>query len=229
MADNPRVASLRRFIEGWFLSYFIPNRARQPVPSGYEEHLSREGGNLPNVIQYLNEEHKKTIQIIINKMIKRIPLLEHVETETTLDGRLVMRFKDGPFKEPFLPQFISDGTMKMLAYLVLINDPEPPPLLCVEEPENGLHPKLMAVLAEEFRLHAEKTPADKSTQVFISSHSPYFVSAIRPKELWIMERGSDGFAQVKRADTISGVPEFIEEGADLGDLWYENHLGGGNP
>lgn len=57
-------------------------------------------------------------------------------------------FQDGSFKTPFLDRYVSDGTIKMFAYLVLLYDPRPHPLLCVEEPENQLYPKLMAIVVK---------------------------------------------------------------------------------
>jgi predicted ATPase len=209
LSENPRVASLRRFIEGWFLSYFIPDQARQIPEAGMIEHLSRTGENLPNVVEYLSE---------------RIPGLEIVKAERTIDNRLVLRFKDGPFNEPFLARYVSDGTIKMFAYLILLNDPAPPPLLCIEEPENGLYPKLLSLLAEEFRAHAEGRGNQPSTQVFVSSHSPHFVDATHPEELWVMKRAEDGYTRVERADRIQGIREFYSKGAKLGSLWYEDYL-----
>jgi predicted ATPase len=117
----------------------------------------------------------------------------------------------------------------MLAYLVLLMDPNPRPLLGIEEPENGLHPKLLQILAEELRAHARGEFSGRSSQVLVSSHSPYFIDSLEPKELWVMERSEDGFADVKRADRLEKVPHFMEAGGKLGDLWYEGFFGMGNP
>ncbi len=224
LAENPRVASLRRFIEGWFLSYFVPDQARQVPESGAKEHLSRTGENLANVVQYLSEEHPDVLQSVLDRVASRIPGLQKVESKRTEDGRLALRFKDGPFADPFLAKFVSDGTIKMFAYLVLLSDPDPPPLLCIEEPENGLHPRLLPILAEELRAHATRT------QIFVSSHSPYFVNALRPEELWIMDRDrTHGFATIEPADKVGGVPEFVQFGASLGNLWTEDQFRRGNP
>jgi len=154
-----------------------------------------------------------------------------VTSERTLDNRLVLRFKDGPFEDPFLSQLASDGTLKMLAYLVLLMDPEPPALLCVEESENGLHPKLLFTLAEELRADAEGafSCAGGRTQVLVSTHSRYFVDAVRPDELWVMERDEKGYASIVRSDRLQGVHELVREGAPLGSLWFEDQLRRGNP
>ncbi|MEN8220646.1 MAG: AAA family ATPase [Pseudomonadota bacterium] len=158
LSNNPRIASLRRFIESWFLSYFIPDQARQLAVAGAMEHLSREGDNIANVVQYLADEHSEIVQNILRRLTERIPKLERVDSEQTIDGRLALLFKDEPFTKPFLARFASDGTLKLLAYLILLNDPKPPQLLCIEEPENGLHHKLLDPLSEELVSYSTKHP-----------------------------------------------------------------------
>lgn len=221
LSDNPRVASLRRFIESWFLSYFIPDQARQLAIAGAVEHLSREGDNIANVVQYLADEHHDKLQSILQQLAERVPKLEKVNSEPTIDGRLALLFKDKPFSEPFLARFASDGTLKLLAYLILLNDPKPPQLLCIEEPENGLHHKLLEPLSEELNLYSQ------TSQVFISTHSPFFVNTIKDaKSLWIFQREDDGYANIVRADEIPHAKHFIENEEGLGDLWSEGYLRG---
>jgi len=221
LSDNPRVASLRRFIESWFLSYFIPDQARQLAIAGAVEHLSREGDNIANVVQYLADEHPESVQNILQRLVERVPKLEHVDSEPTIDGRLALLFKDEPFTKPFLARFASDGTLKLLAYLILLNDPKPPQLLCIEEPENGLHHKLLEPLSEELRIYSQKS------QVFASTHSPFFVNTIKDaKSLWIFQREDDGYATITRADEIPHAKHFIETEEGLGDLWSEGYLRG---
>lgn len=221
LSDNPRIASLRRFIEGWFLSYFIPDQARQLATAGAMEHLSREGDNIANVVQYLADEHQETLSKILKLLAKRIPKLEKVESEPTIDGRLALLFKDAPFSKPFLARFSSDGTLKLLAYLILLNDPNPPQLLCIEEPENGLHHRLLDPLSEELKAYSQRA------QVFVSTHSPFFVNTIKDaRQLWIFQRDDQGYATVTRADNIENAKNFIESEAGLGDLWSEGYLRG---
>jgi predicted ATPase len=221
LSDNPRIASLRRFIEGWFLSYFIPDQARQLATAGAMEHLSREGDNISNVVQYLADEHPESLSKILKLLAKRIPKLEKVESEPTIDGRLALLFKDAPFSKPFLARFSSDGTLKLLAYLILLNDPNPPQLLCIEEPENGLHHRLLDPLSEELKAYSQRA------QVFVSTHSPFFVNTIKDaRQLWIFQRDDQGYATVTRADNIENAKNFIESEAGLGDLWSEGYLRG---
>jgi predicted ATPase len=223
LAENPRVVALREFIEGWYLSYISSTDARGITDVGPMERLTPSGNNLPNVVQYLSENHPKRLQEILATLSRRVPRLERVTAEPMTDGRLLLRIKDAPFSEPFLARFASDGTLKMLAYLIMLHDPDPLPLLGIEEPENYLHPRLLYGLAEECRKVSARS------QVFVSTHSPFFVDALRPRELWALERGGDGYTTVSRASEMRGVLAFVEEGAELGALWTEGQLTAGDP
>ena len=223
LAENPRVVALRQFIEGWYLSYLSSTDARGVPDAGPMERLSQTGDNLSNVVQYLSESHPDQLRQILVTLSRRVPRLEQVTAEPLPDGRLLLRIKDAPFSEPFLARFASDGTLKMLAYLILLYDPSPLPLLGIEEPENYLHPRLLYGLAEECRKVAVES------QVFVSTHSPFFVDAIKPRELWALERGGDGYTTATRASEMRGVQAFIDEGAQLGALWMEGYLTAGDP
>jgi predicted ATPase len=220
---HPRVSALRRFISGWYLSYLAADSTRGVPESGPQERLSRTGDNLPNVIQYLSEQHPDLLQQILRVLTRRIPRLERVDAELLADGRLLLQIKDVPFDQPILAKFASDGTLKMLAYLSVLYDPEPAPLIGIEEPENQLHPRLLPELAEECR------EASSRSQLLVTTHSPHFVDSLRPEELWVLYRGSDGFAQVRRARDMDKVQAFVAEGAKLGDLWMEGYFEIGDP
>jgi predicted ATPase len=222
-AKHPRVSALRRFITGWYLSYLSADTTRGLPEAGPQERLSSVGDNLPNVIQYLKEQRPDRFADILSAMSARVPRLERVDADPMQDGRLLLQIKDAPFERPVLAKFASDGTLKMLAYLTLLYDPEPPQLIGIEEPENQLHPRLLPELAEECRIAAARS------QLLITTHSPYFVNSLRPRELWVLYRDERGFTQVKRAYDMQGVNDFMENGAQLGQLWMEGHFDVGDP
>lgn len=222
-ADHPRVAALRDFITGWYVSYLSVDDTRGQPEAGPQERLSRTGENLANVIQFLAEQHAERLQKIFTILRRRVPRVERVLAEPMADGRLLLQIKDAPFDHPVLARFASDGTLKMLAYLVLLNDPNPPPFIGIEEPENFLHPRLLRELAEECRA------ASSRGQLFVTSHSPFFVDALRPGEVRVLYRDASGYTNVLRAADIPGVKEFVEEGALLGELWLEGRFGAGDP
>ena len=154
LKQHPRISAFRRFIEGWYLSYFTPDAARGLPLAGPQKRLNVHGDNLGNVVQFMEREHPERFQIILKRIAHRIPGIDTIDTERTNDGRLLLRFNDKGFQDPFYAQQMSDGTLKVFAYLLLLEDPTPPPFLCIEEPENGLYHKLLETLANEFRAHA---------------------------------------------------------------------------
>ena len=223
LARNPRVAALRRFITDWYVSYLSIDDARSQPIAGPQERLSKTGDNLANVVQYLQEQHPDRLAEIFRILHQRVPQLDRVISEPMPDGRLLMRIKDAPFAEPILAKYASDGTLKMLAYLIVLHDPGSPPFVGIEEPENFLHPRLLPELAEECRAATERS------QLLVTTHSPFFLSGLLPNEVRVLYRDSRGYTQAVRVADVEGVTEFIEEGATLGHLWLEGHLGVGDP
>jgi len=223
LAKHPRVSALRRFITGWYLSYLTADNTRGTPEAGPQERLSATGDNLPNVIQYLKEQHEDRLDQILKTLSRRVPQLERVYAELMPDGRLLLQIKDAPFERPILAKFASDGTLKMLAYLTVLYDPDPPQLVGIEEPENHLHPRLLPELAEECR------EASARTQLMVTTHSPFFVNGLRPEELWVLYRDKNGYTQAKQAAKMKGIKEFMNQGALLGHLWAEGHFEVGDP
>jgi len=222
-AEHPRVAALRDFITDWYVSYLSIEDTRGQPEAGPQERLSKTGGNLANVIQYLRERHPERLDEIFNTMRTRVPRLDRVLAEPMPDGRLLLQIKDAPFDQPILSRFASDGTLKMLSYLVVLYDPDPPRFIVIEEPENFLHPRLLPHLGEECRKAAEHS------QLLVTTHSPFFLDSARPEEVRILYRDEQGYTQTMRAADVDGVKPFIAEGASMGHLWYEGHLGAGDP
>lgn len=222
-ADHPRVAALRDFITGWYVSYLSTSETRGQPEAGPQERLSRTGDNLANVIQYLKEQDSEQLERIFDVLRRRVPRVERVLADPMPDGRLLLQIKDAPFEHPILARFASDGTLKMLAYLVLLYDPERRPFIGIEEPENFLHPRLLPELAEECRATTE------NSQILVTTHSPFFINALRAEEVRVLYRDEQGYTQVVRVSEIPGIAEFIESGASLGHLWMEGHFGLGDP
>lgn len=223
LARYPILFRLRVFITSWYLSYISADNTRVLPETGPQERLSRTGDNLPNVIQYLREQHPERLKNILEILSARVPRLEEVKAETTIDGRLVLQIRDAPFKDPILAKYASDGTLKMLAYLTVLHDPDPPKLIGIEEPENQLHPRLLQGLAEECRQTSAKT------QLMVTTHSPDFVDGLKPQEVWVLFRDGKGYTHTRRASEMQGIREFQEEGALLGSLWMEGYFDAGDP
>jgi predicted ATPase len=210
-------------LENWHISDFHIGQARPERETGYAEHLSKEGENLALVTEFLYKRHPETFKIIIDKLKHRVPGIISVDSKITEEGRVLLRFQDGAFHDPFLARHVSDGTIKMFAYLVLLHDPNPHPLLCIEEPENQLYPKLLRELAEEFREYSRK-----GGQVFVSTHSPDFLNACDLNEVFWLKK-VNGYTEVKRASEDQQIVAYVEDGDTLGALWRQGFFEGADP
>ncbi|MCK5718083.1 MAG: AAA family ATPase [Thiomargarita sp.] len=216
-------SAFRQLIESWNISDFNIKQARQIQDDGYAEHLSTEGENLSLVAQFLYEEYPDIFEKILKKLSERVPGIQSVTAKITEEGRVLLKFQDRAFKDPFLARYVSDGTIKMFAYLILLHDPKPHPLLCVEEPENQLYPHLLYELAEEFRLYSLR-----GGQVIVSSHSPDFLNAIELDEIfWLVKK--EGYSTIRRAKEVTLVSNLIKRGDKAGWVWEKGLFEGADP
>ncbi len=215
--------AFRQLIENWYVSDFHISAARGSKDTAYAEHLSTTGDNLPLVAQYLYENYSDIFQTVLEKMKQRVPGISQIEAKNTEDGRLILRFQDSAFKDPFIDRYVSDGTIKMFAYLVLLYDPNPHPLLCVEEPENQLYPSLLAELAEEFAAYTKK-----EGQVFVTTHSPDFLNSVELENIYWLEK-KEGITTVHHASDNETLKALVDEGDLPGYLWKQGLFGEANP
>ena len=223
MQRHRRVQALRNFIQGWYLSYLSADNTRTTPTSRPEPRLSQSGDNLANVVQYLQERHPDTLEQVFAVLGRRVPQLEHIRPKLLEDGRLLLRLKDRPFDDPVLDRFTSDGTLKLLAYLTMLHDPDPPTVIGIEEPENQLHPRLIPPLAEDIRELSSRS------QVLVTTHSREFLTKIDPKELRTISRDDHGYAQVRRVSDDPRVSAMMKAGASLSELWAEGYLPSADP
>ncbi|HBQ98241.1 MULTISPECIES: AAA family ATPase [unclassified Roseofilum] len=216
-------SAFRSLIENWHVSDFHINEARGSKDALYAEHLSATGDNTASVAQYIHQNHPDIFETILTKMKERVPGISQVEAKETEDGRLILKFQDRAFKDPFIDRYVSDGTMKMFAYLILLFDPKPHPLLCVEEPENQLYPTLLRELAEEFASYAHR-----GGQVFVSTHSPDFLNAVPLKNIFWLSK-AEGMTQIYKAQDNEILRNLFAAGDFPGYLWNQGWFEGAAP
>ena len=210
------VSEVRSLIENWHVSDLHVADVRPSIDDGYAEHLSATGDNAALVAQYLFQSHPETFRDVLEAMGQRVPGIRAVEAAATGDGRLVLLFQDGAFERPFIARHVSDGTIKMFAYLLLLHDPAPHPLLAVEEPEDQLSSHLQCELAEEFRKYAKR-----GGQVFLSTNSPEFLDSMKLDEVFCIVK-ENGFSKVVRPSDREHLRALANrENIPPGRLWRQ--------
>ena len=224
LSRHPRIAVFREFIEGFDLSQFAPDAARSMPLAGPRKHLNVRGDNPGDVTQFMEREHQDRLAGVLRKMNEGIHYADRIGTERNADGRLLLRIEDWCLTDSSQAQEMSDCMLKALAYLLVLETPSPPTLIGIKEPGKGLHRKLLEILVHDLRGRASNTR--KSTQIFVTTNQPDLADALRPNEVWILEKGEDGFSTISRASHDETVWELVgEPELRLGGLWRSGYLG----
>lgn len=222
MKQYSRIEMFLSFLQSWYLCYFTPDAARQMQTAAPAQHLNRTGSNLNNVAQYMYRENPSEFQRILANIQTKIPNITKIEPVKLKNGQMVLEFWQQGFKQPFFSQRMSDGTLKLFAYYLLLHEKNPRKLIFVEEPENGLYHQHLANLALEMK---RNVGTGFAKQLFVTTHSPFFVNALSPNQVWVLEKDKDGFSVARQAASYDFVKELVDEGASMGDLWYSRYFG----
>ena len=223
--EHPELCALLRVATRWYFCRFDLDAARLARIGGGHHHVSPAADNLANVVRYLEEEDPRHLRGFLECVARRMPGLGTPQTSQTPDGKLILRF-DGPDgARPTYLSHLSDGSIKLFTYLLLMEDPTPRPLVCLEEPESGLYHDMIEPLAEEFRLHASGIrDGAPGAQVLFTTHHPYLLDSLRPEEVWVLERQTDGLSSARRVGDDPVVRGMFAQGVGLAALWYGNYL-----
>jgi predicted ATPase len=196
--------------------------ARQPAPLE-DEPLRQDASNLAFFLFRLHEEAQDFNELEEDARAM-IPGLESIRFEPVGGSTSAVAVK---LKEEGLSGLTdladaSFGTIRMLALLAMLYDPNPPALTCVEEIDHGLHPYLFDRLVERLR------EASAKTQFLIATHSPALVNRLKPEELIVCERTPDGASRIPAIDPelVRRMEEATEGRVRLGELWFTGSLGG---
>jgi predicted ATPase len=215
---------LRRFFEnGHFSELQISEAKKVNSSAGYDEHLSSTGDNLALYAQTLYNNYPKRYGEVMREMARRVPGLAKIEPVTE-KGRIFLEFHHELFKEPFQLWQVSDGTLQLFAYMLLLYDPNPYPLLCAEEPEHQIYPDLLMLLAEEFSGYAGRGEG----QVFVSTHSPDFLNGTRLERIfWLTPK--NGYTEIHTTAEEPLLKRLVDVGDLPGALWKQGFFEGAHP
>lgn len=222
MKQYSRIENFLLFLRSWYLCYFTPDTARQIQTAAPAPYLNRTGSNLNNVAQYMYRENPGDFKKILSDIQTKLPNIERIEPIKMQNGQMALEFWQSGFSTPFFSQRMSDGTLKLFAYYLLLHERNPRQLVFIEEPENGLYHQYLADLATEM---SKNVGSGFGKQLFVTTHSPFFVNALLPEQVWVLEKDANGFSTSKRASDYQFVSDLVEEGAFMGDLWYSKYFG----
>lgn len=222
MSQYNRIVDFMNFLKSWYLCYFSPDSARQIQYAAPQAYLNRSGSNLNNVAQYMYREDRIAFERILKEIQTKLSGIRSIEPKYMENGQMVLRFLENGFEKPFYSPHMSDGTLKLFAYYLLLHENSPRQLVFIEEPENGLYHQYLTELAYEMR---KNVGSGFSKQLFITTHSPFFVNALSPEDVWVLKKETDGFSTIRKASEYEFVKEMSEEDVLLGDLWYSKYFG----
>ncbi|MGL5065649.1 MAG: AAA family ATPase [Microcoleus sp.] len=211
---NDRFSKIRIYRE-WNLGRYTPPRKPQPsdLPNYF---LEEDASNLAHVLNDL--EYQGIKPLLIEQMQKFYETVGNIITR--LEGSTIQIFiKEKRFNRPIPATRLSDGTLRYLCLLTLLCHPSPPPLICIEEPELGLHPDILPTVAELL------IAASQKTQIIVTTHSDALVSGLSevPESVLVCEQNNTG-SHLRRQDSQQ-LKNWLKK-YTLGDLWRMGHIGG---
>lgn len=197
---------------------FIGNTAKQKINYDDDSKLNFSASNLEKVLKRIlqDEEKRQEISEWLNLFIPGFERVEIVSSELSSTDTLVMYEKG--VQKPFTKDLLSDGTYNILALLTAVYQSDQPQFLCIEEPENGLNPKVVKALVDFFRDACE----EKGHYIWLNTHSQSLVSQLTPDEIILVnkKKGETIIKQMKGEDLF---------GLKMDEAWLTGALGGGLP
>ncbi|NEQ68649.1 MAG: AAA family ATPase [Symploca sp. SIO2D2] len=188
---------------------------RMPQKTDLPEHpLLEDGSNLGLVLN--NLQYQLGSRQIIDKLQKFYDEAEELSVKI-YGGTVQIFIREEGLIQPIPATRLSDGTLRYLFLLALLLDPTPPPLVCIEEPEIGLHPDMMSTIADLL------VEASRRTQLIVTTHSEALVSSLPPESVLVCERNQWG-SHLRRLDSDL-LKEWLKE-FSLGHLWRMGEIGG---
>ena len=218
LENYPRIVALQRFVADWYLPRFTSEALQSAAPRDAVGRLSTDGGNLAAVIGELERTDPDRLAEIVRRLRRFVPHLERITICESANNHVRLQMKDRMFEQPFSGQALSEGALRLLAQLVLLSDPTPPPLIALEEPEAALHPRHRQEHGETYMMGAERA------DLIVATQAPRFLNSMPPRDVQFLRRGADGFTIACAATELRGVPEYLEVGGLLGEAWRTGML-----
>lgn len=221
--------NLRDYLGSFRIYSFTASAIAADVDTSPHPQLGEDGSNLPAVLDALRDTHPERFEELNRELNRWLPEFDRILFETPSKGRKRFLVRTSVGHHRLRASDLSQGVLFALAFLALAYLPEPPSIVCFEEPDRGIHPRLLVDIRDAmYRLafpanYGEKR---KPTQVIATTHSPYLLDLYKehPEQIVIVHKDQTG-THFERLSEMPHVSEILE-GAPLGEIWYSGVLGG---
>lgn len=182
--------------------------------------LNEDTQNVAMVLNELETNYPAVYKKIEQCLTKFFPYVERVSLKFS-DGNVRFVFFEKGLETQIPALRYSDGTLRFIALLVILCHPTPPPFICIEEPETGLHPDAISILGDLLK------DASQRTQIVVTTHSPDLVAEFtdRPEAVVVMDRDENGASTMNRLDG-DRLKSWLENDYSLGNIWQSGEIGG---
>jgi predicted ATPase len=217
---------LREHLRSVTYFHFSPSSLRAPAQVMPEPRLSEDGSGLPAVLDHLKDQHPDSYERLVDQFKRCVPEVERILLRVTQNGQKAIMLKERRHKEPFSADEISDGLLLFLAILCAMHTPPAASLICLEEPERGVHPRRLKEIVGLLQSLAAGDDQRPGTQIVVTTHSPYFLDLFKDdlSAVLVLDRDENG-TSIRRADDVLGKIGGLR-GSPLGEVWYSGVLGG---
>jgi predicted ATPase len=219
---SPPLVLFRNYIEGLSFFNISPSAARQPCKEVPELALGEAGEYLAAILHKLEKQNgeKGSLEQIVGGLRGAVPGFKSVRTKALeVEGKWTFQVVEDRIRGAINPRSVSDGTIRLLAMLVIAHwSARSSTLLAIEEPENGLHPHLSKHIVDLLRA------ASETRQVLVTTHNPSFLDELEPEEVMLCDK-PQGFTVVRHASEVAEIRSFRKR-FRLGELWEQGTLGG---
>lgn len=217
----PGVEALRNYLTSARAFDLLPSALAEPSPVSPDLQLAPSGFGLASVLATIKLADTTRFQQIEDGLRTFAPTIESIVLRpTTVDGqaghRLAFKLADHGWEIP--AHHASAGVLLLLGYLTMVHTEQPPRLMVIEEPENGIHPRRLQSVIEQLR-RLTRGEVGPPTQIVLTTHSPYLLDFVEPEEVVIFRKGDDG---ASTATPFTAAPHLAERLAEqqLGELWF---------
>ena len=202
----------------WTFYDLSPAAARGARPVRREYRLDSDGGNLATVVHTLFSDGAPELDEAVDMLQVCVPTVEKLVSPIFGEGQTYVALREKGVPEPIGSWGLSDGTLLALSIAIALITPNVPDLICIESPEDGIHPQMLETIADMLEV------ASRHTQVIVTSQSPHLLNWL-PYDAFVVvdkEDGATTLTPLKDKDELRQVAKDL----GTGDAWYSGHLGG---